>query len=321
MPFKIVRKDITKIKVDAIVNSANPHAIVGGGVDYAINVAAGPKLIEERKSIGDIATGTAHITPAFNLKAKYVIHTVGPVWHGGSNNEAQYVSDCYTNSLKLAFENNCKSIAFPLISAGIFGFSISESLKIAMNVSKKFLLDHEMDIIVVVFDKSFNSLSDELVDSVSKYLDDNLKINRNAFNDMLHSEDEIEVMYTNSKISIADLMDELEDTFSESLLLLIKEKGKSEVEIYKKANIDRKLFSKIKSNSDYQPSKVTAISFAIALELDLGETTNLISKAGFAISHASKFDLIIEYCIKNSIFDVFDINEILFNYNLPLLGL
>jgi O-acetyl-ADP-ribose deacetylase (regulator of RNase III) len=326
VPFKIIRDDITKIKVDAIVNSANPHAIVGGGVDYAIHAAAGPQLIEARKKIGDIPTGYAFITPAYNLDAKYVIHTVGPVWHGGSNDESYFVRRCYRNCLYTAIENGCESIAFPLISAGIFGFPIRKSLEIAKAVISDFLSKYDIDVTIVVFDKEFNSLSDELFKSISEFIDEkfidksliyNTEINDNILFQIAQNTD---LEKLESKRSLDNLIDTIDDTFSESLLRLIKEKNKTEVEVYKKANVDRKLFSKIRSNADYQPSKITAISFAIALQLNFDETKDLMNRAGFALSHSFKFDIVIEYCIVHEIFDVFDINDILFNFGLPLLG-
>jgi O-acetyl-ADP-ribose deacetylase (regulator of RNase III) len=322
MPFKIIRDDITKIKVDAIVNSASPRAMVGGGVDYSINAAAGPKLIEARKKIGAIPTGSAFVTPAYNLDAKYVIHTVGPVWNGGSNNEDTFVKKCYKNCLSIAFDNGCESIAFPLISAGVFGFPIPKSLEIAKSVINDFLLTHEMDVIIVVFNKEFNSLSDELFSSVSDFIDDNYIDDTLSNNDtiLFQLSERLEINTFDSKRSLDDLIKNIDDSFSESLLRLIKEKNKTEVEIYKRANVDRKLFSKIRSNSDYKPSKITAISFAIALQLNLDETKDLIGRAGFALSHCSKFDIVIEYCIEDKIFDVFDINNILFNFDQHPLG-
>ena len=321
MPFKIVRDDITKMMVDAIVNSANPQPIVGGGADYAIHKAAGPQLIEERKKIGDILPGSAFITPAFNLHAKYVIHTVGPVWQGGTNNEANLLRRCYMNSLRIAYENGCESIAFPLISAGIFGFPIPKSLEIAKSVISSFLAIYDMDIIIVVYDKEFKSLSDELFSSVSDFIEDNfIDDSLQNVDTLFHLEKISELRELMSQRSLDDLMDNIDETFSQSLLRLIKEKNKTEVEVYKRANVDRKLFSKIRSNIDYQPSKITAISFAIALRLNLDETKDLIGRAGFALSHCFKFDIVIEYCIEHEIFEVFDINDILFNFDLQPIG-
>jgi O-acetyl-ADP-ribose deacetylase (regulator of RNase III) len=339
MPFKIVQDDITRMKVDAIVNSANPHAIIGGGVDYAIHAASGPELIIARKNIGEISTGSAFITPAFDLKAKYVIHTVGPVWRGGTENEVSYVRECYKNSLQVALENKCDSIAFPLISAGIFGFPKAKSLQIALSVISEFLLTHEMKVVMVVFDQTFNSLSEELFSSVSNFIEDNyceepledydkcilneeIEIIEN--NNLLapsFQNDEICTSHTiNAKRSLDALMKNVDETFSQSLLRLINEKDKTEVQVYKKANVDRKLFSKIRSNKYYKPSKITAISFAIALELNLDETKDLIKRAGFAFSHCTKFDLIIEYFIESENYDVFEINEVLFSFNQSPLG-
>ncbi|MBK5201972.1 MAG: macro domain-containing protein, partial [Spirochaetaceae bacterium] len=255
---------------------------------------------------------------AYNLDAKYVIHTVGPVWHGGDENEVLFVTKCYKNCLQLAFDNKCKSIAFPLISAGVFGFPTTKSLEIAKSVIRNFLLTHEMVVLIVVFDKKFNSLSNELFSSVSDFIDDTLLSDIDTT--LFQTCSILEIPNFESKRSLDDLMKNIDDTFSESLLRLITEKNKTEVEVYKMANVDRKLFSKIRSNGDYKPSKITAISFAIALELNLDETKDLIRKAGFALSHCSRFDIIIEYCIEYEIFDLFDINDILFNFNQHPLG-
>ena len=338
MPFEIVRNDITKMKVDAIVNSANPHAFVGTGVDGAIHEAAGPELLEARKLIGDIHVGSAAITPAFKLNAKYVIHTVGPIWRGGTEHEIESVKNCYKNSLKLALEKKCESIAFPLISTGTHGFPKSEALQIAISVISEFLLIHDMKVFLVVYDRTSFSLSEKLFSAVKEYIDDNYidehpKYNQNFLNrqerdnhqdkpsaSIIQAKEMFESLRLKPRRSLDDLMDELEETFSQSLLRLIDQKGKTDVEVYRKANVDRKLFSKIRSNINYKPSKVTAIAFAIALELSLDETKDLIGRAGFALSHCSQFDVIIEYFIKQKNYNVYEINEVLFEFDQVLLG-
>lgn len=329
MPFEIIRNDITKIKADAIVNSANPNVFIGDGVDGAIHLAAGPKLFEAREAVGDISVGEAVVSPAFNLEAKYVIHTVGPIWRGGTEHEIESVKECYKNSLQLALVNKCNSIAFPLISTGTYGFPKSLALQIAIGAISEFLLCHEMKVFLVVYDRTSYSLSEKLLMQVKEFIDDNYieehpeffkerrrNIEFNICEDaqVIYENKACEANTLNKTRSLEDLMDELEESFSQALLRLIDEKGKTDVAIYKKANVDRKLFSKIRSNKDYKPSKVTAIAFAIALELNLDETKDLIGRAGFTLTHSSKFDVIIEFFIKQNNYNVFEINEFLFEY-------
>ena len=266
MPFEIVRNDITNMRVDAIVNAANPKPIVGYGVDSGVHQKAGPQLLAVRKEIGEIAFGDAAITPAFGLDAKYVIHTVSPVWQGGANNEIAMLESCYTRSLQLALQQGCESIAFPLLSAGNHGFPKDLALQTAVQAFSSFLLQHEMQIYLVVFSRNALALSERLFRSIQSFID---------------------------------------------------EKGLKDPDVYKKANIDLKLFSKIKNNKEYHPSKAVCLSFAIALELDLEETKALIGKAGHALTYSSKFDIIIEYFITKKIYDFFKINEVLFSYGLP----
>ena len=338
MPFEIVRNDITKIKADAVVNSANPHVFIGHGVDSAIHTAAGTELFEARKAIGDIPVGSAVATPAFNLNAKYVIHTVGPIWRGGTEHEIERVKECYKNALKVALEKKCSSIAFPLISTGTYGFPKPKALQIAISVISEFMLLHDMKVFLVVYDRTSYSLSEKLFTAVTEFIDDNyiqehLKYYQNhlrrqelnicedeAFAPIIQEDELYESKALKSERSLDDLMDELDESFSQSLLRLIDEKGKTDVETYKKANVDRKLFSKIRSNKEYKPSKVTSLAFAIALELNLDETKDLIGRAGFALTHSTKFDVIIEYFIKQENYNVYEINEVLFAFDQVLLG-
>ena len=338
MPFEIVRNDITKMKVDAIVNSANPHVFIGDGVDGAIHAAAGPKLFEARKIIGDIPVGSAVATPAFKLNAEYVIHTVGPIWRGGTEHEIESVKECYKNALKVALEKKCKSVAFPLISTGTYGFPKSEALQTAISVISEFLLLHDMKVFLVVYDRTSYSLTEKLFTAVAEYIDDNYieehpeyYQNRRrgqeldvcedeAFAPIIQADEPYESKTLKSERSLDDLMQQLEESHSQSHLRLIDEKDKTDVEIYKKANVDRKLFSKIRSNKDYKPSKVTAIAFALALGLNLDETKDLIGRAGFALTHSTKFDIIIEYFIEQENYNVFEINEVLFAFDQVLLG-
>ncbi len=345
MPFAIVRNDITKMQVDAIVNSANPRAIVGGGVDRAIHQAAGAELLAARKKIGNIATGTAAVTPAYRLHARYVIHTVGPVWQDGSHGERELLSRAYQNSLRLAAERDCSSIAFPLLSAGVFGCPSEIAIATAVQAIRDFLQEHDMDVYLVVFDRKSFKISDTLFDDVQSYLDERYvaelleeeyrgddrdhriaACHEAAYLDAAEAcVSEAAPMFAAKDAdagarSLEHLLDDIDDTFSETLLRLIDLKGKSDPEIYKRANVDRKHFSKIRNNPAYQPSKNTALTFAVALELDLDETRDFIGRAGYALSRSSKMDVIVEYFIERKEYDIFTINETLFAFQQPLLG-
>ena len=339
MPLEIVRNDITKMQVDAIVNTANPRPIVGGGVDRAIHKVAGTELLDARKKIGDIATGKAAITSAFNLHARFVIHTVGPVWQDGEHGERELLSNCYDNSLQLAAENGCGSIAFPLISAGVFGCPSEVAIAVATQAIREFLTDHDMDVYLVIFDHKAFKISSSLFDDVKSFIDERYieelldEEYRGDYRDRRRNfetagQSPAEDAYINIPMwmskpkerSLEDLLNEVDDTFSEALLRLIDAKGKTDPEVYKKANVDRKLFSKIRNNPAYKPSKSTALAFAVALELNLDETKDFIGRAGYALSHSSKTDIIVEYFIQRSEFDIITINETLFAFEQPLLG-
>lgn len=329
MPFNIIRNDLTKMKVSAIVNAANSRLTGGGGVDGAIHRAAGRELLKECISLNGCKVGEAKLTKGYNLKAKYIIHTVGPVWRDGTRGEEELLENCYKNSLKLAKENNFESIAFPLISTGAYGFPKDKALAIAIRVIGEFLLKNDMMIYLVVFDKSAVELSEKLFLSINKYIDDNyVDKKEDYFKRERFIEEDIcescsysfaEESIFKEKRSLDDIFKNMDETFSTMLLRLIDQKGISDAEAYKRANIDRKLFSKIRNDRDYKPSKVTAISFAIALELSLDETKDLLLKAGLALSNSSKFDIIIKYFIEEKNYDIFEVNEVLFAFDQKLL--
>lgn len=329
MPFEIVRNDIVNMKVDAIVNTANPKPIIGDGTDRAIHCKAGERLLLARKEIGDIAVGTSKITPAFDLNARYVIHTAGPIWRDGKSSEEALLASCFKNSLRLAKEKECESIAFPLISTGSYGFPKPLALQIAVREISSFLMENEMQIYLVVFEKQSFELSEKLFKSVSSYIDANYvsdkmnleygtsKLRRFDYEEMLLRESSYEIT---SKMSNLDgMLENLDKGFSETLLYLIDRTGKKDSEIYKKANVDRKLFSKIRNNADYRPSKATAIAFAIALELSMDETDDLLARAGIALSQSNKFDVIVRYFIENKKYDIFELNSVLFEFDQPLI--
>lgn len=334
MPLEIIRNDITKVHADAIVNAANSSLLGGGGVDGAIHRAAGPELLEECRNLGGCMVGQAKITKGYKLPAMYVIHTVGPVWSDGKNNEEKLLSDCYKNSLALAKEYKLESIAFPLISAGAFGYPKDKAIKTAISVIGDFLLNNEMMVFLVVYDKTAFMLSEKLFSSIAQYIDDKYIEERpqdcknrfsevHAFKDYNFEEPmflSIEKPFKKHKRSLDDVVKYMDETFSQMLLRLIDEKGMTDSQTYKKANIDRKLFSKIRNDINYKPSKPTVIAFAIALQLNLDETKDLLLKAGFALSHSSKFDIIIEYFIEENNYNIFEINEALFAFDQNLLG-
>ena len=413
MPFIIQRSDITTMQADAIVNTANPLPIIGPGVDAGIHQKAGAALLAARKEIGRIAFGDAAITPAFGLNAKYVIHAVSPVWDGMQENSPSkepplstqataLLESCYTKSLELALAHGCESIAFPLLAAGNNGFPKDVALQVAVSAFSKFLMKHEMQIYLVVFDQSAFALSEKLFSSVQSFIDDtymveksleeyqvpgarnvrgkklgfkeapvNRRVQASKYCDSvceapseesalpplpcgstpledratkpldstplkdrspkpmdsapLMSAPMLSAPHTSAPSTSAprkleNLMKEMDESFSERLIRLIDQRGMKDPDVYKRANIDRKLFSKIKNNVHYKPSKATAIAFAIALQLSLEETRDLIGRAGYALTHSSKFDIIIEYFLREGNYDIFEINQVLFAFDQPLIG-
>lgn len=443
MPFEIVRNDITNMRVDAIVNTANPRPVIGSGVDAALHAKAGPMLLAARKLLGIMDTGEARVTPAFHLPCKHVIHTVGPVWKGGGYGEAWLLRQCYENSLKLALRHRCNSIAFPLISSGNYGFPKKVALDVAVETVREFLKDHEMYVYLVVFSKESLELSGELADQIRSFVDDAYVQEREkteySFNvsrtfelvqerlgeteavdehpcaweceeppadwdrveDAFHvkfdwdeapgnhesdatrqeAEEQKKVLPTGARPRMAPplpnerksrpacsplptvkappsatefvkapepnwnasraaepacgesavippfdekelkkMVQQADAGFSETLLKLIDLSGEKDSDVYKRANVDRKLFSKIRNNPQYKPSKATAVAFAIALELDLEETKDLIGRAGYALSRSNKFDIIIEYFITHARYDIYEINTMLFEFDQILLG-
>ena len=328
MPLIIVRNDITKMNTDAIVNAANETLLGGGGVDGCIHRAAGPELLAECRALGGCRTGSARITKAYRLPCKYVIHTVGPLWNGGSHGEREQLISCYRTSLALAKEHNCESVAFPLISAGISGYPGDQALRVAVDTIGEFLLHNDMTVYLVIFDRKAYQISGKLFADIAEYIDDHYvdahtDSRRERMRRMGVVESRMLTAYEDAPMAVGGLdeaLAHLDAGFSETLLKLIDRSGKKDAEVYKKANVDRKLFSKIRNNPDYRPSKPTAIAFAIALELDLDETRDLIARAGYALSSSSKFDVIIEYFIGQKKYDIFEINEALFAFDQSLLG-
>lgn len=326
MPLYIISQDITKIECDAIVNATNNNLSIGSGVNGAIHKAAGIGLYEECKTIGRCDTGDAKITKGYKLPCKYVIHTVGPIWSGGQNNEKELLKSCYQNSLNLAKENNCESVAFPLISTGAYGFPKHLALSIAFETISKFLFDNEMIVYILIYDKKTYQINKKLLDDIQEYIYENFE-NENNLKYKVSScccrkQDELEVnICFDSSNSLIDMLANIDDNFAVTLLKLIDFKGMTEVQCYKKANVSKQTWYKIMNEKDYKPSKNTIISFAIALELSLEETKHLLSTVGFTLSKSSKFDIIIEYFLINEQYDIFIINETLFKFDQVCLGI
>ncbi len=465
MAFQIIRNDITKVRADVIVNSANPMPVYGRGTDSAIYAAAGAEeLLREREKIGEIAPGEAAVTPAFRLDAKYIIHTVGPVWQDGSHGERETVRACYENSLRLAEELGCESIAFPLLATGVYGFPKEDALEIAVSASSVFLMHSDMEITLVVYDPQSFVLSGKLFSGINEYIDDHYVAEQDAlqyyqaakapepekksrrekrkekqeerraekqaekregrreeqktkersgrrgflgsvarkdagafsasvmdeeasadesleegFREEVFADEAVEIAEETASAaegefpideaetagvfgssltgmspsagmpqnagfalsagmsmpameqsagmakakkprSLEELISQVKETWQESLFRLIDEKGYLDTEVYKRANVDRKLFSKIRSNPNYQPKKNTAMAFALALRLSLDETRDLLARAGYALSPSSRSDLIVEYFIENEVYDIYTINLALFEHDEQLLG-
>ena len=329
MPLIIVRNDITKMSVDAIVNAAKESLLGGGGVDGCIHRAAGPELLQECRTLGGCRTGEAKITGAYRLPYRYIIHTVGPVWNGGKYGEREQLASCYRTSLALAKEHGCETVAFPLISSGIFGYPKNQALRVAVDTIGEFLLHNDMTVYIVIFSRTAYQISSKLFADIAEYVDDHyVDAHTDSRRDRLRRMSVLEGRALSAGAAAApmsadnldDLLAHLDAGFSETLLKLIDRSGKKDSEIYKKANVDRKLFSKIRNNPDYKPSKPTAVACAIALELSVPETRDLIARAGYALSSSSKFDVIIEYFIMQRDYDIFKINEALFAFDQSLLG-
>lgn len=347
MPLEIIRNDIAKVCADIIVNTANPLVDVGNGVDSALYKAAGKdELFAERKKIGIMHPGEIALTPAFKLHAKYIIHTVGPLWEGGKNGEVETLTNCYKKALEKAKELKSESIAFPLIASGAYGFPKDVALKTAISEISSFLFNNEMIVYLVIYDKESFVISNKVFNDISSFIKEEEIIEplcekRNRSFGILKSnihqpikdnfvgstfskepllDNEFKFIKEASDQDIEDIIKNKQQTFQEYLFRLIDRKGLEDVNVYKKANIDRKHFSKIRSNANYNPSKRTALALAIALELNLDETKDLLLSAGIALSHSSVFDIIIEYCIEHHIYDIYEINCILFKYDQPTLG-
>jgi len=348
MSFQVIRHDITKVKADAIVNTANPEPIYGSGVDQAIYMAAGEKeLLAERIKIGKIKPGTVAVTPAFNLQAEYIIHTVGPCWVDGKSGEAETLKSCYSKSLKKAYSLKCKSIAFPLISTGVYGFPKDLALQIAMSELQEFAMHHKMQIYLVIFDADSFELTGQIFDDIKAYIDDNYvdathadeyqyyrNIEARALSEhekLLRRRAQMEhhrgfnsssKAITFGEIFTPDIDDfeipENSKTFQEKLFEYIDASGMKDTEVYKGV-MSRAGFSKIRCNRFYQPARTSAIIFCLRLKLDINKTEDMLSRAGFAFNPTNKADVVVKAFIVHNNFDINLVDTYLMKLQLPTL--
>ena len=332
MPLHIVQNDITQMNVDAIVNSADPLLLGGeGGVDGCIHRAAGPGLLVECRTLGGCPTGSARLTAAYDLPCKYVIHTVAPRWQDGRHDECALLVSCYLAALALAEKRGCESVAFPLLSSGSLNYPREQALDIAIDTIGHFVLRSDMTVYLVVFDRAAYPLRGDVRAEIRAYINDRY-VDVYAISQAIAQQEErlysarmpdcspSPSTYTLAPLSLEDAVKQLDEGFSEMLLRKIGESGMTDAQCYKRANIDRRLFSKIKNDKHYTPSKSTVIAFGLALELPMEELRELLGKAGYSLTHASEFDIIVEYFVTQGIYNVFTINEALFAFDQNLIG-
>lgn len=332
MPLHMVRDDIVTMKVDAILNPSDEKLSGSGGLDQRIHQMAGPKLDAKCRRLRGCLPGQVKLTKGYHLPCKYIIHTAGPRWQGGDQGEAAVLADCYRNALTLANQRRCRSVALPLISTGLFGYPKEQALRLAVDSIRAFLLEAELEVYLVLFHREAYTIGKALFSAIDAYIDDcyaqrfqedvrTCQQRGMEREELCRFPTAAEPSCALPTRSLAEMMAQMDESFSQMLLREIDARGMTDVQCYKKANVSRKLFSKIRSDPFYRPSKPTVIAFALALELSLTETEEMLRKAGFALSRSNKFDLIIAYFIQQGIYDVFSINEALFYYDQPLLGL
>ncbi len=347
MPLKFIRNDITAVAADAMISSANPNPVVNPGTDAAIHNAAGPELLEARKAVGVVLPGSCADTAAFNLNAKYVLHAVVPDWEDGRHGEAAILRSAYDAALELAARLGCRSVASPLMGTGFHGFPRDVALRVAVQAFTDFLMDHDMTVWLVLFSSNSVGLAESLFGDLESYIDDHYVARRKeaeyrksvrrkrrsggppeencsadadeASMEMMSCE-RVMADAAPKSISLPDYLLQSESTFTEYLILLLRERTGKDSEVYKRAEVSKQLFSKILSNPYYQPKKNTAIQLAIGLQLDIGKTQKLLEKAGYALTRSSKADLIVQYCIERKIYSVALINLALHEHELPLLA-
>lgn len=332
MPVVVVRENIISLHTDAVVNPATPSLTAGEGISAEIFAAAGQrKLAAACKQIGYCETGCSVITKGCDLPSKFVIHTVGPIWRGREAN--QLLSAAYRSALELAAEADCESVAMTLLSVGRYGCPPEVSLEIALQEIYAFLGHHEMKILLALPEGIGPILKEERLRAVQNYVDAHFRSQAEAPVILTGRPSQTTLLEETcafpplaqaaapiGKRSLADVLQNLDESFNRMLLRLIDEKGYTDAEVYKRANMDRKLFSKLRKEG-YVPSKPTVLTLAIAMRLNLDETRDFLARAGYALSPGSRSDVIVEYFISQGIFDLFEINEALFAFGQKPLGL
>ena len=345
MPFLMIRNDITKVTADAIVNPANRNLLQGSGTSRAIYQAAGEQeLTAACEAIGYCEPGRAVCTPAFGLPATYIFHAVCPAWQGGGFGEAEQLAGAYHSALELAAEYHCESVAFPLLSSGNYGYPKEQAFRIAVDTITQYVMEHDLTVYLVLYDRDSLAVSRKLFASVEEYIDDHYV----AQNDESYQfdrrrresaerrrwrlgEEAAPMLETaaappppaaapRTARSLESLMDNLGESFTTRLLRLIDERGLKDSTVYKQSNISRQHFSKIQCNRDYNPKKKTVLAFAVGLHLSEDETIDLLKSAGYAFSDGSKRDWIVRYCLEHKIYNINQVNTLLFEYDQEQLG-
>lgn len=326
MPYDIIRQDITKMKVDAIVNPTDYMFSGSGGTDAHIHQAAGPELRKACDALPFLEEGEVAVTEGFDLPCRYIIHTFGPVWQGGLFDERRKLAACYRNSLQTAYDRGCESIAFPLISSGTFGFPKDQVLRIALDTIMSFLMSRDMTVFVVVFDKKAYAISQKLQKDIQDFIDGPaLQLPEHAPQPPQGTADDAKqqvgaAAFFSDKLTLEELLAHRKEGFTGALMRLIGRSGMSPVECYKKANITKQLFSKISSDPHYHPTRPTVFAFAIALKLTLEETEQLLNKAGLAFDLTDDTDKIVCFFIFHKKYDLNEINEVLDQHDQKCLG-
>ena len=351
MPFLMIRNDITKVAADAIVNPANRNLLQGSGTSRAIYQAAGEQeLTAACEAIGRCELGRAVCTPAFGLSAKYVFHAVCPAWHGGGFGEAEQLASAYHSALKLAAEYHCESVAFPLLSSGNYGYPKEQAFRIAVDTITQYVMEHDLTVYLVLYDRDSLAVSRKLFASVEEYIDDHYVAQNDEsygsgrrrreyverWEDAALADREYPAQECAPPVfaaappppaaapmaarSLENLMDNLGESFTTRLLRLIDERGLKDSTVYKQSNISRQHFSKIQCNRDYNPKKKTVLAFAVGLHLSEDETIDLLKSAGYAFSDGSKRDWIVRYCLEHKIYNINQVNTLLFKYDQEQLG-
>lgn len=296
MPFSIVRREIAKIKVDAVVTFVSKP--------------------------GPFREGKVTVEPSNSQPAKYLVRVDTPTYNSAKAKESErLLSLAYLDALYFSAEQGYASIAFPLVSGEGFGYPREAALRVATTAIRDHLFSHDTKVYLVIPSKGDFAVGERLLGEVGSYIDRYYV--REDEDRLLESASFAKMVTTQAKPlpeSLRDKIHRLDEPFSTTLLRLIDARGMSDVEVYKRANLDRKLFSKIRNGKGYMPSKRTAVALAVALELSIDETTDLLRRAGFALSHCILFDVIIEYFITRHRYDIFVINEVLFQFDQPLLG-